>query len=111
MTDESSCSIYPLYDALGHLCVVLTVQGFIPVSAYYPDSIIILSDITCVYLYPVPSQSCDPLEDLLPSSSQYGFSSALPDDEDVEFFDDRTLGFTFIIGEFLFFSYQLSPIG
>ena len=34
--------------------------------------------------YPVPSHSCDPLEDLLPSSSQYGFSSAPLDDEDLE---------------------------
>ena len=37
------------------------------------------------FLYLVPSHSCDPLEDLLPSSSQYGFSLALPDDEDLEF--------------------------
>ena len=33
-----------LKSALGHLCVMLTIQRFIPVSAYYPDSIIILSD-------------------------------------------------------------------
>ena len=37
------------------------------------------------FLYPVPSHSCGPLEDLLPSSSQYGSASALPDDEDLEF--------------------------
>ena len=30
--------------ALGHLCVVLTIQGIIHVSAYYPDYIIILSN-------------------------------------------------------------------
>ena len=30
--------------ALGHLCVILKVQGFIPTSDYYPDSIIILSE-------------------------------------------------------------------
>ena len=28
MIDKSSCPIYLLYTALGHLCVVLTVQGF-----------------------------------------------------------------------------------
>ena len=32
MTDRSGCSIYPLYDALGHLCVVLTIQGFFLMS-------------------------------------------------------------------------------
>ena len=62
-------------------------------------------------LYPVPSHSYDLFEDLLPSSSQYGSASALLDDEDLYFFDDRTLGLTFIIGEFLCFSCQLSPIG
>ena len=36
--------------ALGHLCVVLTVQGFIPASDFYLDPVIVLSDITCVYL-------------------------------------------------------------
>ena len=30
MTDKSSCPIYLLYAALGHLCVVLNVQGFFP---------------------------------------------------------------------------------
>ena len=36
-------------------------------------------------LYPIPSHSCDLLEDLLPSLSQYGSASALSDDEDLEF--------------------------
>ena len=44
MKDNSSCSICKLKDALGHLCVMLTVQGSIPSSDYYPDSIIILSE-------------------------------------------------------------------
>ena len=35
--------------------------------------------------FPVPSHSCDPLEDLLPSLSQHGSVSVLPDDEDLEF--------------------------
>ena len=30
MTNRSSCSIYKLYAALGHLCVVLIVQGLYP---------------------------------------------------------------------------------
>ena len=32
MTDKSRCPIYLLYAALGHLCVVLTIQGFFPLS-------------------------------------------------------------------------------
>ena len=43
ITDKSSFSICKLKFALGHLCVVLTVQGFIHASNYYPDPIIILS--------------------------------------------------------------------
>ena len=75
-----------LKDSLGHICVVLNVQGFIPASDFYPDSIIpYLILLMSTFLYPVPSHSCGPLEDLLPSSSQYGFSSALPEDEDLEF--------------------------
>ena len=62
------------------------------------------------FFCPIPSHSCDPLEDLLHSLSQYGSVSALPDDEDLEF-DDSTSGFTLIIGEFLCFSCQLSSIG
>ena len=33
----------------------------------------------------VPIHSCDPLEDLLPSLSQHGSISVLPDDKDLEF--------------------------
>ena len=54
MIDKFSCLIYKLQDSLGHLYFMLTVQGYIPSSFYYPDSIIILYDITCVYL-PVSS--------------------------------------------------------
>ena len=87
MTDKSSCSIYPLYAALGHLCVVLTVQGLFPLSNLYPDSIIVISIIYLWFSFfcPVPSHSCDPLEDLLPSLSQHGSVSVLPDDEDLDF--------------------------
>ena len=84
MTDKSSCSI--LYAALGHLCVVLTVQGFLPMSDLSPDPITIISVVLVSPLFfPVPSHSCDLLEDLLPSLSQHGSISALPDDEDLEF--------------------------
>ena len=40
-----------------------------------------------VFSFPhiVPSHSCDPLEDLFPSSSQHGFSSAFLEEEDLEF--------------------------
>ena len=88
MTDKSSCSIYPLYAALGHLCVVLTGQGLYPMFDLSPDPIIVISVIPLLvppFFCPVPSHSCDPLEDLLPSLSQYGSTSALPDDEDLEF--------------------------
>ena len=86
MTDKSSCSIYKLTASLGHLCVVLIVQGLHPMFDPYPDPIIVISVIYYVsLLYPVPSDSCDPLEDLLPSLSQHGSVLVLPDDEDLEF--------------------------
>ena len=50
MSAKSSCPICKLKDSLGHLCVVLTIQGSIPSSDEYHDPIIILSKITCVYL-------------------------------------------------------------
>ena len=62
------------------------------------------------FLYPVPSHSCDPLEDLLPSLSQYGSASALLDDEDLEFWW-LYLRIHFYFCEFLCLSCQLSPIG
>ena len=88
MTDKSSCSIYPLYAALGHLCVMLTVQGLYLMSKLLPDPITVISVIHLLvspFFCPVPSHSCDPLEDPLPSLSQYGSVSAPPDDEDLEF--------------------------
>ena len=86
MIDRSSCSIYKLYTALGHLCVVLTIQGLFPMFDLYPDPhcyiyYLFVSPFFC----PVPSHSCDPLEDLLPSLSQHGSVLVLPDDEDLEF--------------------------
>ena len=87
MTDKSSCSIYLLYATLSHLCFVLTVQGLYLMSDLSPDPIIVISVIhllVSLFFCPVPSHSCDPLEDLLPSLSQYGSVSALPDEEDLE---------------------------
>ena len=86
MTDNSSCPIYKLKYALGHLCVMLTFQGYIPSSVYYPDSYNcpIRVSLVSTFLYPIPSHSCDLLEDPFPSSSQYGFSSVIPEDKDLE---------------------------
>ena len=73
--------------ALGHLCGMLIVQGLNPMFDLYPDPIIVISVIYCVspFFCPVPSHSCDPLEDLLPSLSQHDSISVLPDDKDLEF--------------------------
>ena len=87
MTDKSSCSIYSLYATLGHLCVVLTVQRLYLLFDLSPDPITIISVIhllVSTFFCPVPSHSCDPLEDLLPSLSQYGSVSVPPDDDDLE---------------------------
>ena len=43
MTYKSSCSIYKLKAALGHLCVVLIVQGLHPMFDLYLDPIIVIS--------------------------------------------------------------------
>ena len=48
-------------------------------------SLLYLLSLVSPFLYPVPSHSCDPLEDLLSSLSQYGSASTLSDDEDLEF--------------------------
>ena len=86
MTDKFSCPICKLKSTLGHLCVMLIVQGFIPSSDYYHDShhSPIWVSLVSTFPYPVPSHSCDLLEDPFPSSSQYGFSSVLPEDTDLE---------------------------
>ena len=50
MKNKSSCSIYKLEAALGHLCVVLIVQGLYPMFDLYHDPIIVISVIYCVSL-------------------------------------------------------------
>ena len=103
MTDKSSCSV--LYAALGHLYVVLIFQGLYSMFDLQPDSIIVIS---VIYL-------------CLPSFSQFlvtlvihqriyclSYHSMVPFQHflmtKAQSFDDGTSGFTFIIGEFLFFS-------
>ena len=108
MTDKFSCSIYKLKAALGHLCVMLIVQGLHPMFDLYPDSIIVISVIYCVSLLLPSSQS------LLSSvggsvafliTTWFHFQYFLM--VKTQSFDDRTSGFIFIIGEFLCFSCQL----
>ena len=50
MIDKSSCPIYLLYAALGHLCVMLIVQGLYLMFDLYPDPIIVISVLYCVSL-------------------------------------------------------------
>ena len=88
MKNKSSCSIYKVKSCLGHPCVVLTVQGLYSMSDLSPDPITVISVIPLLvspFFCPVPSHSCDLLEDLLPSLSQHGSILVLPDDEDLEF--------------------------
>ena len=107
MTDKSSCTICKSKAALGHLCVMLTVQGSIPSSDYYPDSIIILFEqylclpshtqflvtlVFCWRIYFPPHHNTVSHQHFLKTKNQS--------------FDDGTLGFTFIIGELLCFSCQ-----
>ena len=107
MTDKSSCLICKLKVALGHLCVVLTVQGFIPSSNYYPDSIIILSK----YYLCLPSLIQFLVTLLihwriyfLPHHSMVSYQYFLK--MKTQSFDNGTLGFTIIFGEILCFSCQ-----
>ena len=50
MTDKSSCSIYKLKAALGHLYFVLIVQGLHPMFDLYLDPIIVIFVIYCISL-------------------------------------------------------------
>ena len=87
MADKSSCSLYKLCAALGHLCGVLTIQGLFPNVCFiaWSHHCYICYLFVSTFFCPVPSHSCDPLEDLLPSLSHHGSVSVLPDDEDLEF--------------------------
>ena len=51
MTNKFRCSIYKLQAALGHLCVMLIVQGLNPMFDLYLDPIIVISVISCVSLH------------------------------------------------------------
>ena len=111
MTDKSSCSICKVKSFLGSsLCRA-------PYSRIYPC----LCFLSWFHHYPIWYHLC------LPSFIQFLVTLViswriyfLPHHNMVSHqhflktktshFDDGTLGFTFIIGEFLFFSCQLSPI-
>ena len=109
--NKSSCSIYELKATLGHLCVVLTIQGLNPMFHLYPDPIIVISIIYCVSLiffqflvtlvirwriYYLPYHNMVSIQYFLMTKTYI--------------FDDCTSRFTFIIGEFLCFNCRLLPI-
>ena len=83
-TDKYSCSIYKVKSCLGSsLCRAQDLTQCL-ISILIPSLLYMLS-LVSPFLFPVPSHSCDPLEDLFPSLSQHGSISVLPDDEDLEF--------------------------
>ena len=87
MTNKFSCPLYKVKCFLGSsLCLAhcSRIYPCIWLLSWFHHYLIWVSFVS-TFLYPVPSHSCDPLEDLFPSLSQYGFPSALPDDEDLEF--------------------------
>ena len=86
MTDKSSCSIYKLKLpwVISMSCSLFKDFTQCLIYILIPSLLYLLSNVSPLF-YPVPSHSCDPLEDLLPSLSQYGSVSILLDDEDLEF--------------------------
>ena len=75
---------YTLPSVISVLCSLFKESSQCLIYSLIPSLLYLLS--ICVsLLFPVPSHSCDPLEDLLPSLSQHGSVSVLPDDEDLEF--------------------------
>ena len=87
MTDKFSCSICKVKKlpwVISVSCLLFKNLTLCLIYILIP-SLSYLLLLVSPFLYPVPSHSCDPLEDLLPSLSQYGSTSALPDDEDLEF--------------------------
>ena len=87
MTDKFSCFIYKFKKLPWVISVSCSLfkdltQCLIRISI---PSLLYLLSIVSPFFGPVPSHSCDPLEDLLPSLSHHGSVSVLPDDEDLEF--------------------------
>ena len=87
MTDKSSCSICKVKKLPCAIFVSCSLfkDLFLHLIYILIPSLSYLIFLVFPFLYPVPNHSCDPLEDLFPSSLQYGFSSALPDNEDLDF--------------------------
>ena len=87
MTNKSCCPIFKVKICLGsplchsHCSRIYPCIWLLSWFHHYPIWILLVS----TFPYPVPSHSCDPFEDLLPSSSKHGFSRALPEDEGLEF--------------------------
>ena len=86
MTYKSSCIIYKVKRCLGsslcraHCSRIYPFIWLLSWFHHHPIWVLFVS----TFPYPVPSHSSDLLEDPLPSSSQYGFSSVLPEDEDLD---------------------------
>ena len=87
MTDKSSCPICKVKSFLGSFIYHAHCSRIYPCFCllswfhHYPVWLLIVS----AFPYLVPSHFCDPLEDLLPSSTQYGFSSVLLENEELNF--------------------------
>ena len=87
MTDKSSCPICKVKSYLGSSLCRAHCSRIYPcfyLLSWFHHYLIWLL-LVFAFPYLVPSHSCDPLEDLFPSSSHHGFSSALPEDEDLDF--------------------------
>ena len=87
MTAKSSCSIFKVKKLPWIIFVSCSLFKDIYLFLLFIliPSLSYLISLVSTFLYPVSSHSCDPLEDLLPSSSQHGFSSVFLEDEDLEF--------------------------
>ena len=112
MTDKFSCSICKVKKLPWVIFVSCSLFKDLTLCLIYIliPSLSYLLLLMSPFLYLVPSHSCDPLEDLFPSLSQYGSASVLFDNEDLEFWRSY-LRIHFHFCEFLCFSCQLSPIG
>ena len=110
MTDKSSCSIYELKAALGHLCHAhcsRTQPNVWSLSWSHHCYICYLLCLPSVTQFLVTLVICWRIY-CLPYHIMVLFQHFLM--MKTSSFDDSTSGFTFIIGEFLCFSCRLSPI-
>ena len=87
MTDKSSisiCKVKKLPWVISVLCSLFKDLTLCLIYILIP-SLSYLLLLESPFLYPIPSHSCDPTEDLFPSLSQYGSASAFPDEENLDF--------------------------